>query len=478
MTVSEIDFDLAVVGSGAAGFAAAIRAVGLGKRVVMVEAGTVGGTCVNTGCVPSKALLAAASARRVAMEAARFPGIGATVPAVDMRRLIDGKDRLVEDMRADKYVRLAADYGWEIRRGRASFSGTRGDPLLRLVDAGGAASTVRAERYLVATGSAPWAAPIDGLADVGFLTSETAMGLRAVPSSLLVIGGGYVAMEQAQLFARLGSEVTMLVRTRLASTGEPEAGEAVRAAFAEEGITVVSRAVPVKARRDDRGGIEVTATLAGTTQEFRAEHLLVATGRRPATDGLNLPAVGVATGSRGEVEVDGFLRTGNPRIWAAGDATGHHQFVYVAAAQGGLAVDNMFTGTESRVDYRGLPRVVFTDPAVATVGMTESEAVSSGIRCRCRILPLENVPRALVDRDTRGLVKMVADADTGRIVGITAVAAGAGELAAAGGYILAAGLTVDQVARTWSPYLTMAEALRIAALSFETDVTRLSCCAA
>lgn len=478
MTGIEIDCDLVVIGSGAAGFAAAIRAVGLGRRVVMVEAGTVGGTCVNTGCVPSKALLAAAAARQVAMDTARFPGIEATVPAVDMRRLIDGKDRLVEEMRADKYVHLAADYGWEIRQGRASFSGTPADPLLRIASAGGTVAALRAEQYLIATGSAPWAAPVDGLADAGFLTSESVMELDAVPSSLLVIGGGYVAMEQAQLFARLGSAVTMLVRTRLASAEEPEAGEAIGRIFADEGITVVRRAVPVAVRRDPAAGIEATAMVAGMSREFRAERLVIATGRWAATGGLNLPAVGVATGNRGEVVVDSFLRTGNSRVWAAGDVTGHHQFVYVAAAHGGLAVDNMFTGAGRPVDYRGLPRVIFTDPAVASVGMTESEAVASGIRCRCRVLPLENVPRALVDRDTRGLVKMVADADTGRIVGITAVAAGAGELAAAGSYILAAGMTVDQVARTWSPYLTMAEALRIAALSFETDVTRLSCCAA
>jgi len=191
-----------------------------------------------------------------------------------------------------------------------------------------------------------------------------------------------------------------------------------------------------------------------------------------------LAAVGVETGPQGEVVVDTTLATTNPRIWAAGDVTGHPQFVYVAASHGSLVVDNAFNSAHREVDYRHLPRVVFTSPAVAAVGMTDTEANQAGIRCQCRVLPLEYVPRALVNRDTRGFIKMVADAATGKIVGITAVANDAGDLAAAGVYILEAGMTVNQVAAMWSPYLTMAEGLKIAAQSYTTDISKLSCCAA
>jgi mercuric reductase len=472
-------FDLAIIGSGGAAFAAAIRASTLGKRVLMVERGTVGGACVNTGCVPSKALLAAAQARHSAEDSGRFPGIIASAGPVEMPELIDGKRALVDTMRADKYVDLISDYGWQWRHGHAAFAGTAAEPMLTITGETGAAQTVRAAHYLVATGSRPWAPPIDGLADVPYLTSTTAMELEELPESLLILGGGYVALEQAQLFARLGSRVTMLARSRLASAEEPEASRTLAGVFADEGIQVVQRAKVTAVRTDQAfGGVVATATVDGGRKEFRASRLLVATGRRAMTEGLNLAAVGVAVGDKGEIVVDHRLASTNPRVWAAGDVTGHRQFVYVAANHGALVVQNAFTNNGHQVNYRHLPRVVFTSPALASVGMTDQEANAAGIRCDCGVVPLEYVPRALVNRDTRGFIKIVADHDTGRIVGITAVAKDAGEIAAAGVYILEASMTVDQVAHMWSPYLTMAEGLRIAAQSYSIDVSKLSCCAA
>ena len=471
-------FDLAIIGSGGGAFAAAIRARGLGKRVVMIERGTVGGTCVNTGCVPSKALLAAAEARHVALDAARFPGVTASAGAVDMPALIEGKAALVESMRTEKYVDLAVEYGWATAQGDAVFTGTQDRPLLQITTPGGAVETIEATHYLVATGSLPWVPPVTGLAETGYLTSTTAMELDEVPESLLVLGGGYVALEQAQLFSRLGSRVTMLVRSRLTSHEEPEVSKALAGVFADGGIRVVRRATVDAVTRDEAtGGISATASVAGGRKVFRASRLLVALGRRPVTEGLNLDAVGVKTGTSGEIVVDSRLATSNPRIWAAGDVTGHREFVYVAAAHGALAVENAFTDAVAEVDYRHLPRVIFTSPAVGAVGMTEQDAVAAGIRCDCRVLPLQYVPRALVNRDTRGFIKVVADRDTGRILGLTAVAKDAGELAAAGVYLLEAGMTTEQVAGMWSPYLTMAEGIRIACKVFTTDVSKLSCCA-
>lgn len=473
------DFDLAIIGSGGGAFAAAIRASNLGKSVLMVERSTIGGTCVNTGCVPSKALLAAAEARHVALDAgSRFPGIAAGAGPVDMPALIGGKRDLVEGMRSDKYVDLIEDYGWDLRHGTAAFSGTPEEPVLDITSADGARESVIAGHYLVATGSTPWAPPVPGLSDTGYLTSTTAMELEEVPDSLLVVGGGYVALEQAQLFARLGSKVTMLVRSRLASAEEPEVSLALMSVFTDEGIRVIRRAILSSVSRDEStGDVTVVAEVAGSREDFRAARLLMATGRRPVTEGLKLDTVGVKTGDRGEVLVQKTLASTNPRIWAAGDVTGHREFVYVASAHGALAVDNAFSGARREVDYRYLPRVAFTSPAMAAVGLTDREANGAGISCECRVLPLEYVPRALVNRDTRGFIKLVAENGTGKILGLTAVGKEAGDLAAAGVYILEAGMTVDQVANLWSPYLTMAEGIRIAAQSYTTDVSRLSCCA-
>jgi mercuric reductase len=478
MDMGDKRFDLAVIGSGGAAFAAAIRATGLGKRVVMVERGTVGGTCVNTGCVPSKALIAAAAARHVALDTGRFPGISMSAAPVDMPGLIGGKTALVEALRAEKYVDLAADYGWALLRGDATFTGSPEAPELRVTTADGTVDTIEAEHYLVATGSTPWAPPIPGLDEVDYLTSTTAMELDEVPESLLILGGGYVALEQAQLFARLGSKVTMLVRSRLASREEPEVSKALTGVFADEGIRVVRRAT-VDAIRTDPAAEEVvaTATVSGGREEYRADRVLVALGRRPVTEALNLDAVEVKTGETGEIVVDEHLASSNPRVWAAGDVTGHREFVYVAASHGAMVADNAFAGADRQVDYRHLPRVTFTSPAVGAVGMTEADVLAAGIRCDCRVLPLAYVPRAIVNRDTRGFVKVVADADTGQFLGLTAVAKDAGELAAAGVYLLEAGMTVKQVAATWAPYLTMAEAIKLACQSFGTDVSRLSCCA-
>ncbi|NUP46364.1 MAG: mercury(II) reductase [Catenulispora sp.] len=467
-------YDLAIIGSGSAAFAAAIAARGKGASVVMIERGTIGGTCVNVGCVPSKALLAAAEARHASLTAHRFPGIIADAGTVDMPALIGGKDTLVTQMRAEKYVDLAADYDWEIVAGTASF--VDGSALTVALNDGGL-RTIEAAHYLVATGSAPWIPPVPRLAEAGYLTSTTAMELEHLPESMVVVGGNAVGLEQAQLFARLGVAVTVVeALDRLAPFEEPEISAVIEQVFTGEGITVRTATTLTGVDRDERG-YTLTAARAGELVELRAEQLLIATGRRPVTTGLCLDKAGVKTGRRGEIVVDEHLRTTNPRIWAAGDVTGHPQFVYVAAAHGTLVADNALSGADRTLDYTAMPRVTFTSPAIASVGMTDEQAVQAGIGCDCRTLPLEYVPRALVNRDTRGLVKLVADAETGRLLGAHVIAEGAGELITAAGYAISAGMTVDQIAHAWAPYLTMAEALKLAAQTYTADVRKLSCCA-
>jgi mercuric reductase len=470
-------YDLAIIGSGGAGFAAAIAARRRGLEVVMVERSTVGGTCVNTGCVPSKALLAAAAARHVALEH-RFPGIRTSAGPVDLPALLDGKHELVEGLRADKYADVAARHGWEIVHGTARFAGTAEDPWLDVRLPDGRATIIRARHYLVTTGATPWAPPIDGLDDAGYLTSTTAMELESLPESMLILGGNAVGLELAQLFARLGVDVTVVeILDRLAPYEEPEISHAIEGIFADDGIAVATSATITNVRRDEHS-FTVTVETGGEPVKMSTEQLLVATGRRPATAGLGLDAVGAKVGDRGQVMVDDHLRTTNPRIWAAGDVTGHAQFVYVAAAHGGLAVDNASGQNPRALDYANLPRVTFTSPAIASVGLTDTELGDEGMACECRVLPLEHIPRALVDRDTRGVIKLVTERETGRVRGIHMVGGGAADAILAGVYALQADMTTQQLADSWAPYLTMAEGLKLAAQAFTRDLSELSCCAA
>lgn len=311
-------FDLAVIGSGAAGFAAAIAARDTGRTVAMIEAGTVGGTCVNVGCVPSKALLAAAEARHTAQEQV-FSGISTSAGPVDLAALIGSKNRLVESMRAGKYVGLADDYDWPIIAGTARFAE---GPVLEVTGPDRTVQRVEADQYLIATGAQPSASPIDGLAEAGYLTSTSAMDLTEIPRSLLVLGGGAIGLEQAQLFARLGVAVTVVeALDRLAPIEEPQISAVIERVFREDGITTRTGVTAESVRRDATG-YTLTGIRRGQPVKLQAEQLLVATGCRPNTAGLNLAAAGVKTGPAGQVVVDEHLATHNPRIWAAGDVTG------------------------------------------------------------------------------------------------------------------------------------------------------------
>ena len=460
-------YDLAIVGSGSAAFSAAIRASDLGARVAMVELGIVGGTCVNVGCIPSKAELAAAAHRHRAAHNP-FPGI-VTTSGVDLDELVAAKDEIVRVLRQERYLDLIEHYGFELVEGTAHFA----DPDTLLVDG----RPLPAERYLLAAGASPVAPAIEGLAEAAYLTSTTALELRELPRRLVVVGGNYVGLEFAQLFARLGSEVTVIeMLDRIAPFEEPEASDVLEEVFRTEGIVVVTGA------RVERIGVEgsekaVYATVDGNDRRFPADELLVATGRRANTEPLDLDRAAVEIDEHGQIAVDPTLRTTNPRVFAAGDVTAAPQFVYVAAAMGAAAAENALTNGERTIDYSALPRITFTNPQIAAVGLTEEQANEQGIASSSSTLPLDYVPRALVERDTRGIVKIVIERASRRIVGATVVAEGAGDVILAAVYAVQFGLTVDQVVDTWAPYLTMSEGFKLAAETFDREVAHLSCCA-
>jgi mercuric reductase len=461
-------YDLAVIGAGSAAFAAAIRATSLGARVALIERGTVGGTCVNVGCIPSKHLLAASHVYRTAGHHP-FRGVGTQQTGVEFSAVIAKKSEVVDELREEKYTDLAEHYGVDIIRGHARFSGP--DTL----SVGG--REVMATRSVIATGSAPWTPPIEGLDEAGHLTSTTSMELSELPESLVVIGGNYVGLELGQVFANLGSKVTIVeALDRITPVEEPEISEVMTQVLEEQGIEVVPS---TKVIRVEEGHPKtVVAEASGGELRFTGAEILVATGRRPVLDGLDLEKADVERDDRGGLVLDDGLRTTNPNVFAAGDVTGAPQFVYVAAAQGTLAATNAITPADRTMDYTALPRVAFTTPNIASVGLTDQQAQAAGYDCECRVVELRHVPRARVDLDTRGLFKIVADRPTGKVLGVHVLADNAGDVIVAGVYAVKIGMKVQELADTWAPYLTMAEGIKLTAQSFTTEVEMLSCCAA
>ncbi|MGC8782371.1 MAG: FAD-dependent oxidoreductase, partial [Anaerolineae bacterium] len=392
------DFDLLVIGTGGGGMAAAIKAAELGRRAAIVEAGVLGGTCVNIGCVPSKALIRAAEAYHRAGHHP-FAGVQTAAVGLDWPAVIGQKDQLVGELRQGKYEDVLASYGDRITliRGRAR---VQPDGSVALDDG----RTLTAGRIVIAVGAAPRILPLDGIEDVDVLTSTSAMALPALPRSLIVIGGRAIALELGQAFARFGAQVTILQRSsRLIPEHEPEIAEALADYLRQEGLTIHTGVKPVAIRR--QGGEKVvTVEVDGQRREFRAEHVLMAVGRVPRTAGMGLEEAGVTLDRDGFIVVDDFMQTTNPRIYATGDVTQLPKLVYVAAAGGGIAAANALEGNHKRLDLTVLPDVIFTDPQIATVGLTEAQARAEGYAVEATTLPLAYVPRALAARDTRGLI--------------------------------------------------------------------------
>ena len=465
---SDKNLHIAVIGSGGAAMAAALKAAERGARITLIERGIIGGTCVNTGCVPSKIMIRAAHIAHLRTESPFDGGVSAQIPKVDRANLLQQQQTRVEELRDAKYEGILRDQtAITVLNGEARF--VDGNNLVVQLNEGGE-QNVHFDRAFIGTGARPAEPSIPGLAETPYLTSTSALALITVPERLIVIGAGFVALELAQAFARLDSKVTVLARSRLLSGEEPAVGEAIEAAFRREGIEVLKQ---TQASRVDYTDNEfVIETNAGT---LRADQLLVATGRIPNTENLNLAGIGVET-SRGAIQVDGQLQTTVPGVYAAGDCTDQPQFVYVAAAGGSRAAVNM-TGGEATLDLSAMPGVMFTDPQVATVGLTEAEALKQGYNVDTRLLDLENVPRALVNFNTHGFIKMVAERDSGRLLGVQAVAGEAGELIQTAVIALRSRMTVQDIGDELFPYLTMVEGLKLCAQTFTKDVKQLSCCA-
>ncbi|WP_313912335.1 mercury(II) reductase [Sphingopyxis sp. SE2] len=461
-------YDLAVVGAGSAGFSAAITAAEQGANVALIGHGTIGGTCVNVGCVPSKTMIRAAEALHGAGSAARFPGLTGEAHINDWRSLIQAKDDLVASLRQKKYVDLLPEYnGIVYREGRASFNGAG-----LLVDG----EPIRADKIIVATGTSPAIPPIPGIEQIPYLTSTSALELTELPLSLLVIGGGYIGCELAQMFARAGTRVTLVTRSRLLPEAEPEISEALTSYFRAEGIDVRTGLSYRSIARIERG-VRLSIDVEGESEDLHAQHVLVTTGRVPNTAGMGLAEAGIELTPDGAVTVDDRMRTSKTGVYAAGDVTGQDQFVYMAAYGARIAASNALNGDSLAYDNSAMPWVVFTDPQLAGVGLTEAEARARGFAVKTSIAPLDQLPRALAARDTRGLIKLVADQETDLLLGGQILAPEGADSIQTLVMALKHGMTAKELGDTIFPYLTTVEGLKLAAQGFTKDVAKLSCCA-
>ncbi|MBI2675172.1 MAG: mercury(II) reductase [Candidatus Aenigmarchaeota archaeon] len=466
-------YELIILGQGAAAFAAAIKANDLGIKTAMVGSnatpGTlIGGTCVNVGCLPSKNLITVSTFFHKASSHS-FEGIQYGKGKLNFKKVIEQKDRLVAKFRKDKYADVLrglehVDYieglGKFVSKNEVEVDGRK----------------LQGEKFLIATGARAHVPSVKGIEDIGYLTNEEALSLRELPESLCVIGGRALGLEFAQMYAHFGAKVIVLQRSeRIIPEEEPEISEALQEYLEEEGIEI-HNGVSINSLAKAGSKKVVKFSVGGKPKEVEADHILFATGRKPNTGGMNLELAGVKLDGRGFVEVNDEMQTSASHVWAAGDVIGEPMLETIAAKEGAVAVENALTKSRKKINFTEVPRAVFTYPEVASVGLTDTQAIGNGIRCKCGIIPLSYVPKAHIIGDTRGIIKLVADSKTKQIVGVHILAPHAADLIHEGTLAVKFKLTVDDIIDTVHVFPTLSEAIKLAAQSFYKDVSKLSCC--
>jgi pyruvate/2-oxoglutarate dehydrogenase complex dihydrolipoamide dehydrogenase (E3) component len=447
--------DLCVIGAGAAGLAVAAGAAQLGAEVVLVERGAMGGDCLNSGCIPSKSLLAAAKLADLGRRAAPL-GVLYGAPRIDFAAVGESVAQVVAALAPNDSAERFEGLGVRVLRAQARFT----DP--RTLRAG--ETEIQPRRFVIATGSHPAVPPIAGLDAVPYLTNETVFANRALPDHLIVIGGGAIGIEMAQAHRRLGARVTVLDIGPLLPRDDPELVGLLANRFAQEGIALRPRATIASVAREGAG---VLVALAGG-ERIAGSHLLVAAGRRPTIAALDLPAAGIAAGPLG-ITVDARLRTTNRRAFAVGDVAGGPQFTHIALHHAGIVIRNALFRLPAKVDYRALPWVTYSDPELAQAGLTETAARQAfGDRVRVLRWPFAENDRAHTERDTDGVIK-IAVRRGGRILGASILGAGAGDLILPWTLAIAQRLKIAAIANLVVPYPTRGEAGKRAAGNFYTE---------
>lgn len=453
--VSKIEADLLVIGGGSGGLSVAAGAVQMGARVVLVEKGAMGGDCLNSGCVPSKSLLAAAKAA-YGVKKAQDLGMAAPDTGVDFAKVHAYVHQVIAGIAPHDSVERFEELGVRVIKAPARFTGRRE------VMAGD--YHIRAKRIVIATGSKAQIPPIPGLDSTPYLTNETIFDLTACPDHLVVIGGGPIGLEMAQAFRRLGSRVTVLERFQILMHDDQELVSVLRKALTEEGV-VLQEGADVRSVTGQPGSVTVHVSRDGQADSIEGTHLLVATGRAPVVDGLDLEKAGIAFSKKG-IDTDKRLRTSNKRVFAIGDVRGGLQFTHVAGYDAGIVIRNALFRLPAKADYATVPRVTYTEPELAHVGLGEQEARTIyGDGIRVLKLSYDQNDRARATGDTAGMIKLIAK--DGRPLGVTVVGAEAGELIQPWILALSQKLKLSAMAGLIMPYPTLGELnKRVAGLHF------------
>lgn len=468
-------YDLIILGGGSAAFAAAIEADELQLSTLIVNEGLPwGGTCVNVGCLPSKYLIRAAESIHKASHSP-FRGISPNKPSWDYKTIIQQKRELVADLQQHKYMDVVA--GLENvtlleGRGRLTSRNT--------IEVNG--KIYRGIKIFIATGSSTTIPPIEGIREIDYLTNDTLFDKEDLPESLTIIGGGYIGLEIAQAYHRFGSKVTVveyfdhILIDHILNTQTEDVSSEVRKHLEAEGIQFYTGTKATKVYKEG-DQVVLEGEQKGQKVSVTSSHLLIATGRTPNTKGIGVEDVGVELLKGGFVKVNDQLETSVTGIYAVGDCNPNPPFVYTAAYEGKTAVQNAFQGVGKATDFRSMPWVIFTDPQVAGVGLDEKEAAAQGTPFQVASLPLSEIPRSAAALDTRGFIKLIKNPETDKLLGARIVAPEGGELIMELSLAVKYSIPVNDLADSFHPYLTLSEGIKLAAITFNKSVAKLSCCA-
>lgn len=466
--MSNLTYEFAIVGGGSAAFAAALTANKSGVKTALIEKGMLGGTCVNTGCIPTKYLINVAN-RHYYASRRKFQGLSQK-SELNFAEVINGKNIIVENLRSEKYqnVLAAMEPNVHLIEGAAKFI----DP--HRLEVGG--HEIIAKKILIATGASPFIPPISGLDSIGCLTSATAQNLSELPESLLVIGGGTIGLEFAQMFAHFGSKVTLIQDLpKILPKAEPEISDALFQHFSHEKIRIFTSSL-VESVRSERGKIRARVQTGKGVLDITADSILIASGRRANTRDMGLQDIGVELGKKGEIVIDKSFRTSIDHIFAAGDVTGLPMLETVAAREGRYAAENALNQTLKSIDYGSIPRTIYTSPEFSTVGLTERTASDNGIEALSTLTKVDLLPKAHISGYPEGLIKLVVSKHDQRIIGTHILSHDSSSIIQEAVIAQKHGLRVSDVATTSHVFPAMAELVKFAAQSFFEDVSRHSCC--